>query len=426
MILAVTVGMTEAGAGTQGIAGEQSWGNSWVIYGRSLTLTAQLQAVLLFVYLGLGLLFLLSLLFPQDTIYIPATLTAVAIMAVALMAQPNVVGAVLILITSATLAILIQGERPGSTLASIRHLSMAALALPMLLMSSWMLESFQMQLMSTITLLLLGAILILFAAFPFHIWVSQAVTESRPLVPAVVFGLIALMVAVFSLRLLVTNPVIFGNSLFLTILRGSGVVTLLVASLLVLTAKTFSRMLGYLLLLDIGATVIAFGFGGSVAREAVILFIVLRTVGLIIAGVGLNLIQRQIVPITNGDNQMVASRGLARRTPLGVALFIYGGLSLAGVPLTPGFAGRWTLVAAPNPSSGISTIILVIAVAVGAAALFRMLPQSLASDGQNSAETNPESTISRLVAGLLLASGIILAFFPQIALSIAHALTHSF
>ncbi len=427
LTMALFTGTRGPGGVLESSVGESILNLRWEFFGQPFILNDEIQATLILVYLGVGFLFLLTLPFPQDTIFIPATLVVLASMTAALLAQTFVFGSVLLLIAAAVLAILIQGERPGSTLASVRQLSLAVLAVPFLLIAGWMIDTVQAQFLSTIIFLLFGAIVILMVAFPFQLWVSSTVVESRPLVPAVTYGLIALLVTVFLLNVLIANPVVFGNSQFLTMLRVSGAATLIVASLFLLTAKSIGRLLGYLLLLDIGATVIALGLGGRVALDAVMALIVLRIVGLILAGVGFGLIRDQVASSLSGDNQLDRSQGLAWRKPLGLALFIYGGLSLAGAPLTPGFAGRWALIINSQSPPGLSMVILVISVIVGVVGLLRFLAKTLSKKETGSeVEISPESNASRIIASGLLFLGILLAFFPQLILSLSRMLANPF
>jgi formate hydrogenlyase subunit 3/multisubunit Na+/H+ antiporter MnhD subunit len=129
----------------------------------------------------------------------------------------------------------------------------------------------------------------------------------------------------------------------------------------------------------------------------------------------------------SGDNQLDRSQGLAWRKPLGLALFIYGGLSLAGAPLTPGFAGRWALIINSQSPPGLSMVILVISVIVGVVGLLRFLAKTLSKKETGlEVEISPESYASRIVASGLLFLGILLAFFPQLILSLSRMLANPF
>jgi formate hydrogenlyase subunit 3/multisubunit Na+/H+ antiporter MnhD subunit len=210
-------------------------------------------------------------------------------------------------------------------------------------------------------------------------------------------------------------------------LRLSGAATLILASLFLLTTKSVGHLLGYLLLLDIGATVIALGLGGRMALDAVLAFIILRIVGLIMAGVGYSLIAGPVDASSNGDTQLERSQGLAWRKPLGVALFIYGGLSLAGAPLTPGFSGRWALFISSQSPAGLSLVVLVLSMVVGVFVLLRFLVTTLTKEeASTELEVSPESNASKIIASGLLFIGFLLAFFPQLILSLSSSLAKPF
>ena len=405
---------------------DQTFGNAWVIYGRSLFLGRSGQSTLLFAYGVLCLLFILTLVLPQSTIYIPLSLFVMAPIATVLIAQSIAFGSIILLVVAAILAVLVQGHRSGSTLDSVRLLSLTALAVPLLLTAGWMIGTGDLQYLPTTMLLLVAAILILLSAFPFQFWVSDTVSNSGSLVPALVFGIVNLLIVVFALRLLVTNPIIFGNAQFLRIISISGAATILLASLLALTTPSLGRILGYFLLLDIGATALALGVGGRAAFETVLAILVLRIFGLVVAGFGLGLIRRKFTISNGGDGQISYSRGQWKRAPLGTLLIIYGSLSLIGAPLTPGFIGRWQLIAAPSGvSSGLSAL-LVLSIAAGTIGLARIMVHRLTPESEFNGPATVDSTGAKIAAGLLIVAGIMITIVPSFILDLASSMVYLF
>ena len=85
------------------------------------------------------------------------------------------------------------------------------------------------------------------------------------------------------------------------------------------------------------------------------------------------MVRVRTLSVEGGANQFEANRGLAWRAPLGMGLFVLGCLSLAGLPLTPGFAGTWPAVILIGEQSPWLAIILVLAIAAGAFGLLRRL-----------------------------------------------------
>ena len=422
VILLATVAGLDPGATGGGTDDGLIAGNSWTFFGRSLVLTEQIQTALLVFYGGLCLLFLLAFILPQDSVFIPFSLGLVGLAAAVLMVQPFVFGALLLLLVAGAVAVLLQGDRAGSTLAAWRVFAIFALAVPLLLVAGWMLESGQLQYALMASRLIMIALVVMLAGFPFQIWVAPAIAESRSLAPAVVFGLVQLIIVLFYVDLLLDNLAVWRNAQLLQMVRISGVATVILAGLLVLTSRSFARLLGYLVLLNIGVTVWSLTTSSSGSLEMTYTLVLLRTVSLTLAGVGLGLIRRQVDPQHVGVDRLRASRGLARRTPLGVALFVYGALSLAGFPLTPGFNGQWAAVNLAGDESPLLAAVLILSMAIAAAGLLRWVPLTIrqAEDGDH--RPVEDTTFERIGAGLLLAAGIILAIYPSILLDIANRL----
>lgn len=400
-----------------------------VISGRLLTLSALARAALLFAYVGLSLLFLLSLLLPQGRIFVPICLGLLSPLTAALMVQETMYGVVLLLFVAGALAVLIQGGRPGSTLASVRYLVIFVLAVPPLLVAAWMLDAGQASFLPTAARLLAIAFMVLLAGFPFHIWVGPVMSEGDSLAPAVIFGLVELLIVIFCLNLLLGFPAVYRSLQFSNLLQASGVVTILIAGVLALAAHSFSRLLAYLLLLDIGSTILAFAVGTFAGIEATMTLLLMRSVSLILAGIGLGLLGRQFRRRRPGGERIVDNEGLAWRSPLSVALFAFGALSLIGVPLTPGFSGRWSVVVLAADESSIVGAALVLSMAIAALGLLRRLSWLLkkpADEAPTLSEMPAETPVMRAVAGLALFAGLLVALFPQPLLSLARELAQLF
>jgi NADH:ubiquinone oxidoreductase subunit 2 (subunit N) len=360
----------------------------------------------------LVILFLLALVFWQGRSFVPLSLAILGTLAAALMIQPFLFGAVLILIASGLLGIMVQGERAGPTLGAVRLLSMGALAMPLLLVAGWMTADGQGGDMSGAAWVLLAAAVILLGGFPFHLWVAPVVTEARALVPVVLFGLAQFMVVVFLLQIFQEAAAIQRNESFLRLLQISGAATAVLGGGLALIAPSLGSLLGYVLLVDIGATLLSLGLGGLETGALTLLLAGSRLAGLVTAGLGIALIRRHVDAGRPAGEQFSENRGRARQTPLGAALYLLGGLALAGAPLTAGFAGRYATVAlAAEQSAGLAAA-LVLGTAAACLALLGkvgMLIEAVepAAEGA-AAETRPV----RLAAAAGLGLALLLGLFP--------------
>jgi formate hydrogenlyase subunit 3/multisubunit Na+/H+ antiporter MnhD subunit len=412
-ILALTLVRVDLDFSSQTVAEGLIRGNTWMLLGREIALTAAIRTILLFAYGVLIIIFLLAALLPQGTVFIPLALAVLSPLAGALMVRPLVFGAVLLLVAAGLLALLIQGERAGSTLASFRYLTMVAIAAPLLLIAGWILETEQAPLMGSVTTLYVVAFVILLAGFPFQIWVAPVVGESQPLVPAVIFGVAQMMIVAFCLLLLIGSPDVQRSAQFWQVIRMSGTIALILAGLFSLTARSLGRLLGYLILIDVGIVVLAFSFLDRTRPELIMTLLIARVIGLILTGMGFGYIRYQIGPELSTLELRTMVRRLAWIAPVGLILFVYGGLSLVGLPLTAGFRGHWMTVDLASTQSLWLAASIVLSMAAGVVTLLRLLANSLRQDSPIGEAHRELSTEMKWAAGLALGAAIFLAVYPQ-------------
>jgi len=291
-----------------------------------------------------------------------------------------------------------------------------------------MIESEQFRYLDTATLILVAAILLLTAAFPFQIWVAPVVTESSSFVPSVVYGSGQLLVVVFCLNLLADQPFVYRSVQFQGIANMSAAATMILGAALTVTARSFGRQLGYLLLLSVGAVIAVIGSGGGDVLPPTLTLLILRITALIMAGAGLAMIRSRAVTVEGGVNQFAANQGLAWQTPTAVGLFVFGCLSLAGIPLTPGFAGTWPAVAIVGQQSTWLALIMVLSIAAGAFGVLRRLMPLLARPVQiaDAERGLLEDRREQLVSGAILLAGVLIALFPRLLLTFASNLAQLF
>lgn len=390
--------------------------NTFSLYGRSLVLDEGGQRLFVLLYLAFGVLALLSAVWEQGADFVPAGFATLSAFAAMLTIQPFTFGLVALLVAAALGAMLIQSGRVGSTLASWRYLMLTALALPFLLIAGWMLDSGQLVFLPTVWRLLLIGFIILLAGFPFTGWVRPILKEAPPLAAAYILGLGQLAIVSFAFRLLADYPVIRLNTAFLPLLRGSGGATLAVAGLLAFNSRKVSQLVGYLVLADMGGVILSL-VSGPAGLPVAISLLTQRFVGLVLAGIGFLLIGNEVDLFTAG-------RGLAARKPLGVILVTLAILSLIGLPLTPGFSGRWQLVAlvATSESHWLAMLIWLVA-ASGSVGLLGALREWLTPAG-TATPTDSPPLLRQLLVALAIAVGLLLGLFPQPLLNLASQLAH--
>jgi NADH-quinone oxidoreductase subunit N len=192
---------------------------------------------------------------------------------------------------------------------------------------------------------------------PFHLWAAD-VYEGAP-APVTAFiatvskgGMVVFLVRFFH----EAGGANYSSVIFSVI----AIASMFVGNLLALQQKNVKRLLAYSSISHLGYLLVAFLAGGSLGAEAVSFYLVayfLTTVG----SFGI------LVTLSDKDRdaeQIDDYKGLFWRRPLTAAIFTAMLLSLAGIPLTAGFVGKFYIVAA-----GVSTQhwLLVIMLAVNSA-----------------------------------------------------------
>ncbi|GGJ06809.1 NADH-quinone oxidoreductase subunit NuoN [Halopseudomonas pertucinogena] len=178
---------------------------------------------------------------------------------------------------------------------------------------------------------------------PFHIWTPD-VYEGAP-APVSAFLATAAKVAVFVvlLRLYQVSPAAAGgwlNDLLAVIAIGS----ILFGNLLALMQSNLKRLLGYSSIAHFGYLVIALIASKGLAVEAVGVYLVtyvLTTIG------AFGVVTLMSTPFKGRDaDALYEYRGLFWRRPYLTAVLTVMMLSLAGIPLTAGFIGKFYIIAA--------------------------------------------------------------------------------
>ncbi len=397
------------------------------VLGRSLILTESVRGLFLFVYAGVGLLFMLAFVFPQGGKFIPATLAALSPLLAALMIRPSLLGAICLAAGLVLLAVAVQDDRAGDVQAGLRLLVMAALALPFFLTAGWLADTQAAAAAAMISRCVLLGGLILLAAFPFHVWATTLTREASPLAWALVLGLGQLVIVTFVFSLL-PGPVDVQTTRLVHLV---GAVTLLLAVLLLVTAVTFNRLLAGLLLVDMTSVVLLLVFP-EVGWGTAVTLLITRFGSLLLIGLAVLWWPQPggiVLAATAEADEARPQRGAGRRAPWTLAALLLGCFSLLGMPLTPGFGGRWLgvqlLVRASEEGTAVGgwlPFLLLAALGVGGAALWRAAHYWLAVDEGLAASQPVEPRWRQGLLALCLLVVLGLALQPQLIMGYAASL----
>lgn len=178
---------------------------------------------------------------------------------------------------------------------------------------------------------------------PFHLWTPD-VYEGAP-APVAAFLATASKIAVFAvlLRLYQISPAMSGGWLseLLTLIA---IASILVGNLLALLQNNLKRLLGYSSIAHFGYLLVALVASKGLAVEAVGVYLatyVLTSLG------AFGVITLMSTPYSGRDaDALYEYRGLFWRRPYLTAVLTVMMLSLAGIPLTAGFIGKFYVIAA--------------------------------------------------------------------------------
>ncbi|MFT5782208.1 MAG: NADH-quinone oxidoreductase subunit N [Pseudomonas sp.] len=249
---------------------------------------------------------------------------------------------------------------------------------------------------------------------PFHLWTPD-VYEGAP-APVAAFLATASKVAVFAvlLRLYQLSPAMAGGWLN-DLLSLIAIASILIGNLLALTQNNIKRLLGYSSIAHFGYLLVALIASKGLAVEAIGVYLttyVLTSLG------AFGVVTLMSTPYKGRDcDALYEYRGLFWRRPALTAVLTLMMLSLAGIPLTAGFIGKFYIVAVGVESQLwwlLST--LVIGSAIGVFYYLRvMVTLFLVAPGLHRHDA-PENWGQRMSGVMLMAMAaltIILGVYPQ-------------
>jgi NADH-quinone oxidoreductase subunit N len=239
---------------------------------------------------------------------------------------------------------------------------------------------------------------------PFHLWTPD-VYEGAP-APVAAFvattsksAMVALLLRYFYLSGALQYRAVF---LVFSIIA---IASMCAGNLLALQQKNVKRILAYSSIAHFGYVLVAFLAGGTMALGAVSFYLVAYTVT-ILAAFG-------IVTVLSGSERdaddLEDYRGLFWRRPVIASVFTAALLSLAGIPATMGFLGKFYVLAAGAAAATWPLVIILVVTSVAGLFYYLRIVVALYSDPPEHAA--PIQAVSRGSAFILLVLTILLIWF---------------
>lgn len=199
------------------------------------------------------------------------------------------------------------------------------------------------------TVMVLGGAMILvgigfkLSLAPFHLWTPD-VYEGAP-APVAAYLASASKVAVFAVLLrFFVEARAYNYALLLDVLSALAIISIVVGNLLALLQENLKRLLAYSSIAHFGYLLVAFIAAGPLATEAVGVYLLTYVVTTLAAFGVVTLVSS---PYKGHDADMLWDfRGLFWRRPYLTAIMTVCMLSLAGIPMTAGFIGKFYAITA--------------------------------------------------------------------------------
>jgi NADH-quinone oxidoreductase subunit N len=249
------------------------------------------------------------------------------------------------------------------------------------------------------------------AVVPFHMWTPDVFEGA----PAPIAGLVATVSKGAVLALLLR---LFGRlqidqnataALTLTLIA---VLSILVGNLLALLQANIKRVLAYSSVAHLGYILIGFIALGAMGAEALAYYVVAYVVTLLIAFGVLAVLD---VNVQGTEREHIDDlRGLAWQHPWLAAAFIGALLSLAGIPLTMGFVGKFYLIAAGvQAGRWLPVIVLIVGSAIGLFYYLRIINVVCMSPGPVSRQPARRAAGGSAAVLALSVALLALGIYPQ-------------
>jgi multicomponent Na+:H+ antiporter subunit D len=415
------------------------------LLGRTIELDRLSQITLSLLFAATALLFLIPALLPavkrpnkssvgtgsiqgsDSRTFYPVGLAILGLFVAASLSRHLGIIAILIEVAVILSVFVIQGGRLESTRAALRFLVLMSLATPLFLLAAWRIDFYQLSgglqasgNLEETTLLIGFGFALWLAVVPFHSWLTTTAGESSPATAA--FILIAFPIIAFStiIHLLIDFPWLANSPQLVRAIIIAGVSTAFVGGILASVQRGFSELMGYAALYDLGCTLAVLGLGGEIGVITILVGLTVRTLALTLMAASTSAIR-----LRASSDGFAELRGMAQQMPVATAGVILGGLTLAGVPFTAGFAFHWQLlrsIAEVDPRWSVVLALAGLGVAIGYLRGFRaaLLPRraTKSSPAQRARYslvfTFQEPSLLLALIGLLTAATILLGLFPAV------------
>jgi NADH-quinone oxidoreductase subunit M len=331
------------------------FGDTLTIFGRRFVLDSNDRATLLLIYLGLAFWLMGSWTARTSRIFVPLGLAIAGLLTAALAVEPFLYAALILqMVVLVSIPIISAPGMPAGR-GAVRYLTYQTLGFPFILFTGWLISGVDTGIANNEQIILAYVFLglgfwLLLGVFPFHTWIPMIAEESHPYSVAFLLYELPLAITLFGLGFLDRYAWLREAAGLFSLLEIAGVLLIIVAGLLAAFQRHLGRMMGYVVLVEIGLSLTAIGLAmhpGEGERQLGLYFAILLPRALSLGVWALALVTISQLSRKNGSTPITSQvlsfqnvRGYARQLPIATAALLLANFSLAGFPLLVGFPVR--------------------------------------------------------------------------------------
>jgi hydrogenase-4 component F len=313
------------------------------ILGRELVLDELSRFLILLSFCLAALMVLYAWQMPQGWAFCPSLLAILGLLSGAMMLRTFLIAVLLLEVAGLVFVFMIHGRRPAAGGTALGYLVTLVIAVPCLLLVSWLAESYALhpENLLLVRFTVIGVCIgfgILLAAVPLHSWLPSVIEGVPSMVGALliaIFGQVSLALLIGVLNgtswLVVESPI-------LSVISISGFLTALVGGVLAFAQRQPGRLLAYAAMADMGFVLVALGTGSPGGVTAALTHLTNRALVVLLVAMSMGSLRNYL-----SAGSVSTLREALRRVPGGVTGYLLGGLALGGFPLFGSFASRWLI-----------------------------------------------------------------------------------
>lgn len=317
--------------------------SEWVILGRSLFIDDTNRNAIGYLYISGGFILSGSWTVKPIRMFLPLGLGILFLVASSLMIVPFLFAAVFIEIAVVAGLLMLTTRKPGAYRGGMRLLVFYTFGMFALLLSGWAVDiggiiSDTSVLSDRAQLLLYFGFSVLLAIPPFHSWIPIASEETHPFALGFTVLIVQAAGLFFFIRFMNAFTWIWTDHSNLLILRTVGAGLAVLGALWAVVQDKITKLGSYAMISDVGVMLIAIGFGNAAGFQIALALLAARAIGISCWSIGI------ATHRSFGEMDEISREGNSKDAWLSKLVMVAGILSLAGVPLTAGFPGRWQLI----------------------------------------------------------------------------------